>query len=291
MDNWLPAHRDADGNNGAVTRWAIYTRDDIPFQYALAEAFTICDDYHCSVLGPTWPNRLYLDDRLRSTRGRAAAALITTNAAPERLPLEDLPRGAHKRRGELEGLPGGRQLRLQHAGACSTLPERADEAPTLYQSGMRAVPAGPVRVRRASTTGCRRCRWIIPTSYQSEHPDYIPAAGADFVASKIDAIAANPDVWAEDGVHPQLRRERRPLRPRRAAGARRQGRPSELRRTELPIGGGFRVPCIIVSPWTVGRLGRQRDLRPHVGAAVPRAVHRRARSQHHRLAALRPSAT
>ena len=39
--------------------------------------------------------------------------------------------------------------------------------------------------------------WLVPTSYQSEHPDYTPAAGADFVASKIDAIAANPDVWAK----------------------------------------------------------------------------------------------
>ena len=39
--------------------------------------------------------------------------------------------------------------------------------------------------------------WIIPTSTQSEHPDYMPAAGAAFVASKIDAIAANPEVWAK----------------------------------------------------------------------------------------------
>ena len=39
--------------------------------------------------------------------------------------------------------------------------------------------------------------WIIPTSYQSEHPDYMPADGAAFVASKIDAIAANPEVWAK----------------------------------------------------------------------------------------------
>ena len=36
-----------------------YTRADIPFQFALAEAFTLCDGYHCSVLGPTRPNRLY----------------------------------------------------------------------------------------------------------------------------------------------------------------------------------------------------------------------------------------
>jgi phospholipase C len=36
-----------------------YTRQDIPVHYLLADAFTICDQYHCSVLGPTLPNRLY----------------------------------------------------------------------------------------------------------------------------------------------------------------------------------------------------------------------------------------
>ena len=31
---------------------------DVAFYHALANAFTICDGYHCSVLGPTDPNRL-----------------------------------------------------------------------------------------------------------------------------------------------------------------------------------------------------------------------------------------
>jgi len=58
MDNWLPAHLAADGKNGPFTM-GYYEREDIAFQFALAESFTICDNYHCSVLGPTWPNRLY----------------------------------------------------------------------------------------------------------------------------------------------------------------------------------------------------------------------------------------
>src|SRR5438874_4292541 len=39
---------------------AYLTRQDIPFHYALADAFTICDAYHCSLIGPTDPNRYYL---------------------------------------------------------------------------------------------------------------------------------------------------------------------------------------------------------------------------------------
>ena len=32
-----------------------FKRHDIPFYHALADAFTICDAYHCSVFGPTLP--------------------------------------------------------------------------------------------------------------------------------------------------------------------------------------------------------------------------------------------
>jgi phospholipase C len=58
MDQWVSTHRLADGANGPYTM-GYHTRADIPFQFALAEAFTICDAYHCSVMGPTWPNRMY----------------------------------------------------------------------------------------------------------------------------------------------------------------------------------------------------------------------------------------
>ena len=59
MDGFVTAHLAADGVAGQYTM-AYFQRDDIPFHWALADAFTICDGYHCSMLGPTWPNRLYL---------------------------------------------------------------------------------------------------------------------------------------------------------------------------------------------------------------------------------------
>ncbi|HEY0201802.1 MAG TPA: phospholipase C, phosphocholine-specific, partial [Burkholderiaceae bacterium] len=54
-------------NQGKMDRWiqfktqatmGYYLRDDIPFQFALADAFTICDGYHCSILTGTDPNRI-----------------------------------------------------------------------------------------------------------------------------------------------------------------------------------------------------------------------------------------
>ena len=51
-DQWVP--------NKGTTTMAHLTRQDIPFHYALADAFTICDAYHCSLMGPTDPNRYYM---------------------------------------------------------------------------------------------------------------------------------------------------------------------------------------------------------------------------------------
>lgn len=51
-----------DGWIGAKGRgtMACYDRIDIPFQFALAETFTVCDGYFCSVPSSTSPNRNYL---------------------------------------------------------------------------------------------------------------------------------------------------------------------------------------------------------------------------------------
>jgi phospholipase C len=45
--------------NGPMTM-SYLTREDIPFHYALADAFTVGDAYHCSIMGPTNPNRTYM---------------------------------------------------------------------------------------------------------------------------------------------------------------------------------------------------------------------------------------
>ncbi len=37
-----------------------YTRKELPIYYAMADNYTICDNWYSSVLGPTWPNRFYL---------------------------------------------------------------------------------------------------------------------------------------------------------------------------------------------------------------------------------------
>ena len=37
-----------------------YTAADLPFYYSLFKNFTLCTNYFCSLMGPTWPNRFYV---------------------------------------------------------------------------------------------------------------------------------------------------------------------------------------------------------------------------------------
>jgi phospholipase C len=60
-DRWLPTKRSGSRDYADMPlTLGYYTRADIPFYYALADAFTICDQYFCSSLTGTTPNRCYL---------------------------------------------------------------------------------------------------------------------------------------------------------------------------------------------------------------------------------------
>jgi phospholipase C len=60
-DGWLDAkpsgHKEC---AGMPLTLGYYDRQDIPFYYALADAFTVCDQHFCSSLTATTPNRLHL---------------------------------------------------------------------------------------------------------------------------------------------------------------------------------------------------------------------------------------
>ncbi|MGP9022457.1 alkaline phosphatase family protein [Streptomyces sp. BR1] len=246
MDQWLPAHRKADGVNGPYVM-GYYTRKDIPFQFALAEAFTVCDHYFCSVLGPTWPNRLYWMTGTIDPGGTLGGPVID-NLAPTPYRWT-----TYAERLQAAGV-SWKVYQQDDDYGCNML-ERfqtfkdAKPGSDLYERGVRPQPEGTFE-DDARADRLPAVSWIMPTSYQSEHPDYLPAAGADFVARKIEAIAANPKVWAKtafilsydenDGLFDHVA----PPTPR--AGA------ADEFVQGLPIGGGFRVPTIVISPWTVG---------------------------------------
>ncbi len=247
MDNWLPAHRMAEG---AIAPYVMgyHTRADIPFHYALAEAFTICDGYHCSVMGPTWPNRMYWMTGTIDADGEGGGPLTDNHPAHGGFRWT-----TYAERLQKEGVSWKVYQQTDNYG-CNVL-ERfktfkdADKKSALYKRGVARDPEGKFE-HDAINDELPAVSWIIPTSRQSEHPDFTPAAGAAFIASKLNAIAANPEVWSKtvfilnydenDGIFDHVAP---PVPP--------PGTPGEFV-DGLPIGGGFRVPCIVISPWTAG---------------------------------------
>ncbi|MXV16754.1 phosphocholine-specific phospholipase C [Hufsiella ginkgonis] len=60
-DRWLDAKPSGrKGLEHAPLTLGYYNREDLPFYYSLADAFTVCDQNFCSSLTGTTPNRLYL---------------------------------------------------------------------------------------------------------------------------------------------------------------------------------------------------------------------------------------
>jgi phospholipase C len=248
MDRWLPAHRAADGVNGPYVM-GYYQQADIPFHFALADTFTVCDAYHCSVLGPTWPNRMmWMTGTIdpMGTHGGPITKNYTTppggylwTTYPERLQKAGVSWKVYIEIDDydLNVLNQFRQYR------------QAPKDSPLYRNGIATCPIGQFE-RDASEGRLPTVSWIIPNASACEHPDYRPADGAKFIAERINAVAANPRLWAKsvfiitydenDGLFDHVVP---PLPP--------GGAPNEFV-GDQPIGGGYRVPCIIVSPWTVG---------------------------------------
>lgn len=249
MDQWLPAHRAADGAHGPYTM-GYFKREDIPFHHALADAFTICDAYHCSVLGSTRPNRLYWLTGTIDPEGRFGGPHTTQKTPPEGLRWKTYAE------------------RLEEAGVSWKVYQHADNGTgfnvlRLFRQFMDAGPQSPLRIKGMPSASdgefeydARHDRlptvtWLHPSDEASEHPgNSIPSAGAEFIAAKLEAIAANPDVWAKtaviinydenDGLFDHVPP---PVPPMGTASEFVDG---------VPIGAGFRVPCLIISPWTAG---------------------------------------
>ncbi|HVX46323.1 MAG TPA: alkaline phosphatase family protein [Mycobacteriales bacterium] len=251
-DNWLPAHRAADQANGPYVM-GYYTRADIPFQYALADAFTICDQYHSSVLGPTWSNRLYWRTGTIDPGGKFGGP-VTYNGHPDGQPYRWTTYAERLEAAGVSwkdyhygtGLVGHGMLpqfqAFQDAKPGSPLYEKCVALSTLGQFEYDALHD------RLATVS-----WICPPNGASEHPaepGAAPAQGAAFVGSLISALAANPEVWAKtvlilnfdenDGLFDHV------VPPTPPAGT------TDEFVDGLPIGAGFRVPCLVISPWSAG---------------------------------------
>lgn len=228
-----------------------YTRTNLPFYSALADAYTLCDAYHCSVLGPTMPNRLYLWTATIDPNGIGGGPVtnnvvpaggFTWTTYPERLQNAGVSWRVYQ---QSAGSFGGNPL-AAFAQYKNALPGNP-----LYDRGMVLVTNLVAAFQFDVTNGTLpRVSWVIPPWTASEHPPYSPATGQFLTEQLLDALAANPAVYNStvfmltydenggffDHVPP-------PVPP--------PGTTNEFIHA-WPIGLGARVPMILVSPWTRG---------------------------------------
>jgi phospholipase C len=195
MDAWIPAHRAADGARGPLTMGYL-TREDLPFYYALADAFTICDGYFCSIFGPTHPNRYYLmTATIDPDGGGGGPALDNTGNAYR---WETYPQRLER---------AGISWRIYHdlddygCNVCKYFTQYRDLPPAspLSENALRNRPFYELLwdLRRGNIP---QVTWVVPPSMLSEHPDYLPAAGEDHTSQILQALWANPSLWAKTAL-------------------------------------------------------------------------------------------
>ena len=260
----------------ARTTMAYFTREDIPFHYALADAFTVCDALPLLADRADRSEPLSHVDRLgrqrrhgrrpRHRQRRSRLRLVDLSGAPgaRRHLVEDLPGHRPRARcGRLLGLDRRRvhrQLRRQLAAVLPPVSERAARAAPLYEKARtRYEHRGAGHAVRCLFDDLRddvrddrlpQVSWIVAPEAFSEHPQLArELRRLVHLAGARRADLQSGGLEQDRAVH-HLRRERRLLRPPRAAdaaalGGGRRCRPST--RNEI-FPGNARLPARPVRP-------------------------------------------
>ena len=258
--------------NDAVLTMGYYNRDDLPYYYAVADAFTLCDNYHCSVIGPTDPNRLYTMAASIDPDGKNGGPLIETLVTNRSSMYGKLTYTTMPEQLQTRGISWKIYSSPESGVANGILSDNVlpyfknfqDPGTPLYKSAFG--PQFPTDFVSDATTGnLPQVSWIIPSIIESEHPPAPSLFGELTLSVIIDALAANPAQWAKtvlfvtydenggffDHVAP-------PTAPPGTAGEYITATPvpdsSVLGGISGPIGLGFRVPMLIVSPFSRGGL-------------------------------------
>jgi phospholipase C len=228
---------DAQGawDHGRMAQWprykhdqsmGYYTRAELAFQFALADAFTICDAYHCSLQGGTGPNRIFLWTGTNGPTGARVASVVNEwdepgppdegfqwKTYPERLQAagvswkvyQNLPDNFND-----NPLAGFRQYRQAIArlfpkdpNGCARVPfsDAMEETSPLLKGVSNTMPdGGLLRAFADDVRGGRlpQVSWIVAPEVYSEHPSpSSPVQGAWYVQEVLNALTANPEVWSK----------------------------------------------------------------------------------------------
>ena len=210
---------DAQGawNHGIMDAWpafkqahsmAYFTEADIPYQFALANTFTICDAYHCALQAGTNPNRVLAwsgsNDPLQLGHGPVIGNSYDNLAHdpdggyawttyPERLQAAGISWQVYQDMDDNytdNPLAGFRSFRAAMAG-------RAGSDPQLRRRGLstRSLDQFKADVQAGALP---QVSYIVASADGCEHPvPSSPAQGAAYTAAVLEALASQPEVWSQ----------------------------------------------------------------------------------------------
>jgi phospholipase C len=215
------------GHSGELqNRMLHYAAGDLPFYYALADAFTICDAYHCSTMTQTQPNRLHLFTGCNGGGGVGGEPEMS-NYGEEGTPSADMAEDRKLRHDAFRWTTYAE--RLQAAGISWKVYQEYDnfgdntlsffpafrscaKDSDLYRRGRSWVSESRPAPDRTRSDGEQliaafrqdiesgrlpQISWIVTAEDLSEHPRAVPARGEQVTARLIEALVDNPQVFAE----------------------------------------------------------------------------------------------
>lgn len=204
-------------NHGRMDFWPVvktnhsmgyFTEADIPFQFAMANAFTLCDSYHSAMHAGTNPNRVF-----HWTGSNGAPPL--GNGPVIGNSHDSIDADNYDRSYLWKTYPE----RLQAAGIRWQVYQNYNDNFTdnplvgfkTFRDAARTPGLNPELVQRGIghrdldqlkldvlNNALPQVSWIIATAAGSEHPGpSSPAQGAEYTAKVLDALTANPEVWSK----------------------------------------------------------------------------------------------
>jgi phospholipase C len=284
--DWVPQHRSWDNgamdgfvtsrlaidSNDAVLSMGYYNRADLPYYYALADAFTICDNYFCSVIGPTDPNRLYTMAASIDPDGKNGGPVLQTivtnrSAFYGRLTYTTMPEQLQTRGISWKVYTTPDQTILNGIlsdNVLSYFKNYQDPTSVLHQNAFG--PQFPTDFLADVATGnLPQVSWLIGSVVTSDHPPAPSVFGEDVLSLVIGALMVNPTIWAKtvlfltfdenggffDHVPPVTAP---PGTPGEYVTAPAVPDPTIVGSPAItgPIGLGFRVPMLVISPFSRG---------------------------------------
>jgi len=262
MNHFVAEHLNSDGADQGSLTMGYYDQADVPLYWALAKAFTLCDRYHCSVIGPTDPNRLMSMSGTLDPDGKAGGPHLSTLVTQRASKAGAYTWPTYPEALEAKGISWKVYTDPQGGIFDNVLPYFAN-----FQSGkLKSKGIDPKYpddfLSDISAGTLPQVSWVLSNIQESEHPEFSgPLSGQVVARDVLEAVMKKSSLWKKtalfltwdenggffDHVPP-------PVAPAGTPGeyVTVNPLPDDAQGINGPLGLGFRVPMLVVSPFSRG---------------------------------------